>query len=161
MTKKIPLTQGKFAIVDDGDYEELSQYKWYFHAEGKTGYAIRQIRLSSGKWSSVKMHRQIMEATPENEIDHIDGNGINNRRSNLRFCSRSENMRNISVRKDSLTGYKCVARSGRKWYAYISVNGRRQYLGIFPNRELAALAYNQAAIKYRGDFARLNDIREA
>lgn len=149
--KEIQLTQGKVALVDDGDFELLNKYKWSAHKGRGAWYATRGV-------GPIKMHRQITHAPIGAVVDHINGNGLDNRRINLRVCSHSENMRNSALRSDNTTGYKGVRkRTDRKWYsAEIRVNGLSVNLGRFETAEGAARAYDEAAKKYFGDFARLN-----
>lgn len=150
--KQIPLTQGKIALVDDGDYEWLTQWKWRY---SKSGYAIRSI------WPECKtilMHRAIMN-TPEGfEVDHIDHDGCNNQRSNLRNCSHAENTKNHLKHKNNKSGYNGVFwdKKNERWETRIRVDGRRIHLGRFESLEDAAKAFDKAALKYYGEFARLN-----
>ena len=153
MTNQIPLTQGKFAIVDDDDFEWLSAFKWQFTTD-KYGndYARRK---SHGR--HIIMHREIMQAAHGIQVDHVDGHGLNNKRSNLRFATHAQNMMNKSVRRDSTVCFKGVRRrSPSKWDSRITANKKCIYLGYFKSPEDAARAYNEAAIKYHGEFAHLN-----
>jgi hypothetical protein len=157
MAKSIPLSQGKFAIVDDGDFEYLNQFKWHYD---NTGYASRTLsrvlifRLSR----HISMHREITEAPVGMEVDHINGNRLDNRRSNLRVCTKAENRRNIGVRKNNSTGYKgvCYRKYIKQWQAQITVNSKAVYLGYYKTAEEAAKVYDQAAVKYYGNFANIN-----
>lgn len=149
--KKIPLTQGFEAIVDDEDYESLSRFKWYALKFRKYIYATRNPR--SGR---IYMHRVIMGEPSLLEVDHINGDGLNNLRSNLRYATRSENQRNRGVPENNTTGYKGVHRLKNRWVARIYVNGQRLHLGNFQNLEDAGRAYDSAAKRYFGEFARIN-----
>jgi len=162
--KQIPLTQGKFAIVDDEDYERLvAMGKWYFMSNG---YAVRTERYKreNGKFSyrQIRMHREIMGLYfgDKIEVDHINNNRLDNRRCNLRACSKSENNRNASLRKDNLCKFKGVSFniSSKKYRARIKFNKKNIHLGCFQNIIEAAAAYNAAALKYFGEFAKLNQI---
>ena len=176
--KKIPLsTKGKpsnrgkfFALVDDELYNELSKFNWSI---SKNGYAQRRVKIGD-KVSTVLMHRQIMELTFGDSIcvDHINGNRLDNRKSNLRICSRTENNHNMRISKRNKSGAKGVfhltieyeTKKGisRKdyWRASIMVDRKNIFLGTFsynPNGlERAKKAYNDAAKKYYGEFAYLN-----
>lgn len=158
----IPLTQGQIAIVDDEDYEELSQFKWYAQKRGQTYLAARTY-YENGKKKFEYMHRRIVRAPDGLVVDHINGNGLDNRRSNLRICTRAENNRNIH-RHLSRKRAKVVSRfkgvywdeRSKKWTAQIRVNRRQIWLGMFEDEIQAALAYDAAAFCYFGEFARPN-----
>lgn len=157
--KQIPLTQGQFALVDDADYEWLNQWKWQYHKDKKsrTGYAVRGIRINKID-ITLRMHRIILNAHATMHVDHIDHNGINNQRSNLRLCTQSQNMMNAQRRHNGSSRYKGVALHATKMYfgASLQVNGHTKYLGIFKSENEAANTYNEAAKKYFGEFANLN-----
>jgi hypothetical protein len=153
--KKVILTKGEAALVDDDVYEWASQYKWVF--DGR--YAAR--RLPGPKNTNVKqyLHRQVVNAPRGIEVDHINGNKLDNRRENLRLCTRSQNSVNRPrTEKPCKSIYRGVSlyRSGTWWTAGIHVNKRKIHLGYFRDEIEAAHAYDAAAIKYHGDFARLN-----
>ena len=159
--KLISLTQGQFAQVDDEDFEWLSQWKWLAQKDDHTYYACRSIRKNK-RYFTIKMHREIMKTPRELEVDHIDHNGLNNQRHNLRNCTRSENCKNHNTH--SLTGYLGVSfydfnrKKSKPYRATIWVNGGNIHLGTFATAKEAAIAYNNAAIKYHGEFANLNTI---
>jgi hypothetical protein len=152
--KRIPLTQNKWAIVDDEDYENLSGFKWrYSH-----GYAIRHPSRAMGKRKNIFMHREIMQ-TPQNmATDHINLDTLDNRRSNLRVCTHGQNQANRGKLSNNTSGYKGVSwhKSSRKWAANIRYMDKQIYLGKYTNKEDAAQAYDRAALKYYGEFAILN-----
>lgn len=152
--KRIPLTQGKFALVDDEDFAELSKVKWCF----SKGYAVRSVRLE--KRGTILMHREILSAKKGQECDHINMNGLDNRRANLRVCTRAENARNRPKDRDNTTGFKGVALEKRtgKYVAQIHILGKHYHFGTFKSAKEAALAYNEAAPKYFGEFAQLNPV---
>ena len=154
--KRIALTQGKFALVDDEDFDWLNQWKWYF---AKPGYAKRDEGGRKNR-KHVLMHRLIMSTPKEKGTDHIDGNGLNNQRNNLRNASILENNRNLLSRKDNKSGFKGVYWHSaiKRWAAQIKFNGKQLYLGSFNSKIEAAKTYNQAAIKYYGSFACLNKL---
>lgn len=156
MTKEIQLTQNKAALVDDSDFEYLNQYKWCFNGR----YAIREIRIE-GRKRTVLMHRIIVSVPSGLEIDHINGNGCDNRRNNLRLCTHKQNVRNCKkCAKQTSSKYKgvCWHKINRKWQAYIGVDGKIIYLGYFAIEDDAARAYNIAALKYFDEFAKPNII---
>lgn len=152
--KEIALTRGLVALVDDGDYEWLSQYKW--HATS-TGYASATVRDASKKsgYSHIYMHRMILGIVddPEAVGDHVDGNRCNNQRANLRRCNDSQNQCNRGAGRNSRSGMKCVTqRSSGKWYAYIKLQGKKKHLGSFGTAEEAYVAYCAAARQAHGEF---------
>ena len=159
--KLIALSQGKFTKVDDEDYEKINQYKWRF--SNKQGVAT-QVQISgSGKLGTQKrktllLHRFILNAPRGLEVDHKNGDKLDNRRSNLRVCSHAENMRNRKVSKATLSGFKGVRSNGSRWQAYIMFNEKFINLGQHDTRKDAARAYNKAALVYFGEFARLNEL---
>lgn len=157
--KRIPLTRGKFAIVDDEDYEWLNQWKWYAQKHHRTWYAKRAI-LKNGKLKTIYMHRQIVNAQKGQETDHKDGNGLHNQRSNLRFCTGSQNQMNKKMQKNCSSEFKGVYLGNRlkRWRARIFLNKKQFHLGYFDKEKDAAKAYNKVAKKYFGEFARLNNV---
>lgn len=162
--KQIPLTKGQFALVDDEDYQRVIQHKWSASRSinGNVFYAKTRLKEGRGLQNRiVAMHRIILGVTDPNiHVDHINGIGTDNRRSNLRLCSRSENGANRSATRVSSTGYKGVYCYNAKygWVARIVHEGSSVYIGTFPTPEDAARAYNEAALRYHGEFARLNEI---
>ena len=162
--KKIKLTQDKYALVDDCDYEYLNQWKWRIQKNGRTFYVIRNSRKDECKTRiSISMHRIILQRTgiEFKQVDHIDGNGLNNCRLNLRAATQQENSYNQSKQKHNTSGYKGVFwhEKSQKWYVQIRFNGSTIHLGLFNSKIEAARVYNQAARKYHGKFARLNKIK--
>ena len=158
--RRIPLTQGKYAIVDPEDYERLSKYKWHAHKAPHTFYAVRS--LTNGKKQprkNAQMHNLIIEVPPGMFIDHINHNGLDNRKANLRPATRTQNIwHRKKFKRPSRSRYKGVdwSKTQKKWRARIRVNGKRIYLGSFKNELQAAKAYDAAAKKYHGEFAVLN-----
>jgi hypothetical protein len=139
--KIIPLTQGKIALVDDEDYDRLSPHKWYAHNRCQTSYAQRWIENKV-----CMMHRIILSAPTGVEIDHIDGNGLNNQKSNLRVVTRRQNSQNLHgvVKTSKYVGVHRIHPSRKNcWRAEISVNNKLVSLGCYPSEEEAACAYNR------------------
>lgn len=153
--KRIKLSQGKFTLVDDDDFKWLSEWKWYFNK----GYAVRNSSYILGKRITLFMHREILRVPVEMFTDHIDGDELNNRRGNLRICTKSENARNRKILSINASGYKGVnwRKLEKKWQAHIKVNGIQIHLGYFTTAQEAACVYDRAALKYFGEFARPND----
>jgi len=158
--RKIPLTKGKFAIVDPEDYQRLRKYKWYARKSPHTFYAVRSI--TNGKKRPRKnmyMHHLVIDIPEGLYADHINHNGLDNRKANLRLATRTQNIwhrrkfkspsRSKFIGVDWASDMKC-------WRARIRVNGKRIYIGSFKNESDAAKAYDRAAIKYHGQFAVLN-----
>jgi len=155
--KKIPLTRGCFATVDDKDYAALAKYKWQV-LNGRAGnkYAIR---TPSNQKAGELMHRSIIKPPEGYETDHINGNGLDNRRENLRMVTRSQNNQNRrKSHKKCSSKYKGVSLDKRcgRWGAYINSRKQRQRLGYHDTEELAAKAYDIKAAELFGEFALLN-----
>lgn len=160
--KTIPLTQGYHALVDDADHESLSQFKW------SASRSRRDLFYAKGQDRNQKrvyMHRVILglQRGDKRQVDHIDNNGLNNQQENLRICTYSQNQANSrKLFKNTSSQYKgvCWQKKDQKWCARIRVNRKRIYLGEFQLEAEAASAYNNAAIKYYGEFAKLNELPE-
>lgn len=153
---KIPLSDGQIALIDQRDFHLVKRFRWYTERNGKRLYAITFLNVG-GKRTSLRMHRLIARFPPGQDVDHKNGNGLDNRRSNLRIGSRSENLANLPKRRNTSSRYKgvCRIRTGR-WMAYINVRGKRRYLGYFDNEVDAARRYDEVAREHFGEFARLN-----
>jgi len=160
-TRLIPLTQGQFAIVDEEDFDRLSQFKWYAFKRPNTFYARRVVGYSS-KWQSIYelMQHTVLRSRAMN--DHKDRNGLNNCKDNLRPCTIVQNAGNSGMRPNNSSGFKGVSdsgrRTGRKWIVYLRGAGRTPvgYVGSFADPVEAAKAYDVAARKKYGEFAVLN-----
>jgi hypothetical protein len=150
---EIPLTQNKLAIVDIDDYKHVANKKWYAKKDKQTFYACRNENIGPRR-ITVLMHRLI---TSYAITDHKNGNGLDNRRINLRPVSHSQNKQNSKKTKGT-SKYKGVSQKSYKWVAQIRVDGKVLYLGLFKTEELAAIAYNNAATNYFGEYASLNVI---
>jgi HNH endonuclease/AP2 domain len=162
--KRILLSQGRHAIVDDKDYSYLVQWKWSFgrSTNPDLGYAMRSD-YSSGKSKTVLMHRIVLERTLGRDLTreaiHRNGNRLDNRRANLREGTPSQRMHHGRRKKPNCTSrYIGVSfhRPRKKWMAGISVRSRQINLGYFTDEARAAAAYNEAAVKYYGEFANQN-----
>jgi hypothetical protein len=161
--KQVQLTKGHVALVDDDDYAWLKCHGWVSTTTG--GGRVRAGRWvrEDGRRRFVYMYRQILEMhglLPDgHEVDHLNGNTLDNRKANLRACTRSENLRNRSGSRLSKTGAKGVSwnATNRNWNAQIGLNGRKKHLGTFSSLEDAKAAYDAAAKEHFGDFARSRD----
>jgi hypothetical protein len=157
MTKEVKMTQGMVAIVDDQDFDLVSSIRWY-PMSNRRGYGKTTYAYNPNK--SVIMHRLIAGAKDGQFVDHIDGNGLNNVRDNLRVCTRSQNSANCEKRKTNCCGFKGVTIDKRskknKYQATITCSGEICYLGVFPTAEAAARAYDAKARELFGEFARCN-----
>lgn len=149
----VPLTKGYVATIDRSDIEILKGRRWSALTSPRRT-AVYACRVEMEKM--LLLHREIIGATAGSEVDHIDGDGLNCRRSNLRFCTRSQNIQNGPVRSDNRAGLKGAiwdTRAG-KWRSEINRGGRRQWLGTFDTAEEAHAAYLEAAVAEYGEFAR-------
>jgi hypothetical protein len=147
--------------VDAEDYEWLSQYRWHarFHKRSDTIYATRACyRREKGKVRRqiVSMHREIMKPPEGMVIDHINGNGINNRRCNMRTCTQAQNVQNRRACPHSKSQYIGVYRKGNKWWAAVAHKGKQHRVGTFADEVEAAKARDRKAVELFGEFARLN-----
>jgi len=151
-SRYIPLTQGKFAVVSVEDYERLSQYNWCISRSGRRLYACRN---ENGR--HIAMHRFLMNPPKGMVVDHIDGDGLNNRRSNLRVCTQQQNLWNTRPTGKS-SKYKGVSRDKqkKKWVVYVRCNDENLYCGRFDDEVEAARVYDREAFARFGAFAYLN-----
>lgn len=161
MSRRIALTRGEYAIVDHEDYIRLSQFKWQCTTNARGyKYAVRTEILPNGSRRCIRMHREILDLTPNDlmDADHVNGDGLDNRRCNLRLATRSQNCAN-SNRNPGIAGFRGVRPSGgnrNPWRAQISDGGKMKHLGVFSTAKEAALAYDGAAKERYGKFAVLN-----
>jgi len=163
--KTIPLTQDQFALVDDADYEWLSQWKWTaaWNRGTRTFYAIRYSAGGRIGRKRIFMHRQILglEFGDKRKGDHRFGNTLDNRREFLRIATDSQNTTNSRLSKRNTSGVKGVRWNKREesWCSSISVNRVRRFLGYFPTKQQAVDAYRTAAMELHGEFTRLSNAR--
>ena len=157
MAKEIELTNGMVAIVDDEDYNYLLDYNWRCLKNGRTCYAIFGRRIN-GKYSLVWMHRMIMDAKDrKQEVNHINHNGLDNRRQNLRITTHDKVVIQSQVLNNKTTKHKGISyhKPSNKWRSRISINGKTIYLGYYINEIEAAKAYEKKAIEIFGEFAHI------
>lgn len=147
--KEIPLTRGKVALVDDQDYERVAAYSWCaMPAPGGLWYALTA--------HGILLHRFLLDAPANKMVDHVDRNGLNCQRYNMRLATNAENQHNAKKRTDNTSGYRGVWANKGKWIASIKIEGKPCYLGRFNSPEEAARAYDAKARETRGEFARTN-----
>jgi hypothetical protein len=160
MTVEIPLTRGYVALVDDEDAARVLEHRWQALVTGRYVYAKTDApRKEGGKARCIYLHRFIVGAPPDAQVDHINHNCLDNRRENLRICSCAENHRNIAKRvRPASSRYKGVYwhRGSQKWRAQISCAGEWHHLGMYTDEEAAARAYDAAARERFGEFAQVN-----
>lgn len=164
MAKRIPLTQGQFAIVDDEDFKRIDRHRWHAWWSKCTGsyYAIRHQWRDDGRCRTIRMHHAVLRRRCR--TDHHNGDTLDNQKFNLRPASRRQNTRNAKCRVDNrlgLKGVRLATPESRTYQARIRIKGRTRVLGSFRTRRLAAIAYDEAAIQHFGEFARLNFPRRA
>lgn len=153
----VELAQGVVSVIDAADAAEVGKSLWRLSVKG---YAMTDIK-TNGKWTSLRLHRLLLDPPLDMQIDHINGDRLDNRRANLRICSHSENQRNSRPAmtyggKRVFSQYKGVYASGSRFRAQIGINWKQVRLGTFDTAEEAALAYDGAAREHFGEFARTN-----
>ena len=159
MTREIQLTKGLVALVDDADYEWLSQWQWAAQVHPITRYATRQ---EGGR--IIYMHREILKPPPELHVDHADQNGLNNQRGNLRACTAFQNMANRNAHRDGTSGFLGVSRMKPRYpwevatpfEARVGAHRKQHVVGYFATAEGAAYERDRAALFFHGEFASLN-----
>jgi hypothetical protein len=152
----VPLTRGFEATIDASDAPIVAGNNWFAIVCKRTVYAGRSV-LVEGKMITVMMHRVILRAPQDMHVDHIDGDGLNNRRLNMRLATRAENNRNARRRIDNMSGFKGVHWHARDnaWQAQINFDGLVKYLGAFRTAEAAHAAYGEASKRLHGKFGRV------
>lgn len=153
MTKEIKLQHGMVAIIDDSDYAAVTKITWTAMKHRKR---YRVISVPKKGESPTYLHRLIVGARDRESVDHINGDGLDNRRANLRICTPSQNSMNRNKQSNNKSGYKGVRKMGNGWQAKIGVCRKVICIGTFSTPEAAAHAYDDAARKYHGAFAKTN-----
>lgn len=146
---EIALTSGETCLVDEDALPMLEPHSWFGTANA-SGAVYARAKIDG---RTVAMHRFLMPAGPAQQVDHRDGNTLNNQRANLRPCTAQQN--GFNKRKRS-GGYKGAVPKGRYWRSVIMVNGKQKSLGVYPTEIEAAIAYDRAAVEHFGEFASLN-----
>lgn len=155
MPIRLPLTQGQFAIIDEQDAPRVAKHKWFARKERIIWYAYTNVVIK-GHRTVITLHRFLLDFPSGLTVDHINGNGLDCRRSNLRVCTNTENVRNMKRRKDNASGFKGVNLHKGRWRAYITIDGHQKSLGYYDSPADAARAYDSAALIHFGQFARTN-----
>ena len=156
--KKIKLTRGRETLVDDDDFQKFYKYLGLSWCCSSHGYATAS-KMENRVTTNFYLHRLVVGAKRGEMVDHINHDKLDNRKENLRLCTPAQNNWNRKVKKSKRTGYIGVWKDYGKRYGFsamITVNGKRTYLGRFNTKEKAALAYNEAAVRLKGEFAVLN-----
>ncbi len=151
--KKIPLTQGKFAIVDSNIYKYLMRWHWHTHRKGNLFYACRKT-----KKKTIYMHRQILNAKKGESVDHRNHNGLDNRLVNIRLCTHQQNCQNQRKSKNGTSKYKGVSwnKIEKRWRAVVRSEGELVHIGYYNSEIEAAKAYDKRALELFGEFAYCN-----
>lgn len=154
-TAYVPLPQGYEAVIDTADVDLVGQFNWFILARPHTVYAARNRSRSEGPRGLALMHRLILSPPKGMTVDHINRNGLDNRRSNLRLATQAQNNANTGLRRNNTSGAKGVDRQAHasRWRAQITVNGKAKFLGLFGTFDEASDAYAKAAAEHFGDFA--------
>ena len=148
--KKIELTKGQYALIDDEDYQRVSKYKWYAgYCQDTKGYYARRTALDGNRKYPILLHRFLMNPPADMQVDHINHDTLDNRKSNLRICTRSENQRNRRKNSGCNSFGVTKRKSGKnRFQAQLNVNGNNVYLGVFPTEELASEKSKNYQIKH-------------
>jgi hypothetical protein len=156
--RRIPLGENEFAVVDQKDYYRVAKFHWCLAGYGKKVYVTRSYRIGLEQTKSVRMHREIMQPPEGVLVDHKNGDTLDNRRSNLRLATHTQNMQNRRKRKNTASKYVGMWRDKERnqWAVRLTFNKKKIWLGRFDSEIEAAKAYDRAAKKYFGEFARLN-----
>lgn len=156
----VPTSGTDKAICDFKYIETILKYKWHSQDSGNTTYAIAHSPTINGKRHTIRMHRLILELPLKNKakVDHINHNGLDNRKENLRICSHQQNSFNMDRQKRRFSKYKGVTKVRKKYRAQIMLNGKGIHIGMFDTEEAAAKAYNRKALELFGQYATCNNL---
>ncbi|MFG1461756.1 AP2 domain-containing protein [Xanthobacter sp. DSM 24535] len=162
----VQLSKSLEATVDVEDAPLVAALNWAaYERPGWTAYAVTGVRRPDGRPTALRLHRYLLTLREMDgiDVDHIDGNGLHNRRPNLRACTHAQNLRNRGLMRSNTSGYKGIYfdRCSGRWRAELRIDGRRKHVGYFDTAELAAAAYDAEALKLHGEFARTNEMLAA
>ena len=152
---EIVLTQGKLAIIDAEDYPKIMKHRWHAQKHRNTFYATTNIQMNGG---SLRMHQILIPYDTSYMVDHANGNGLDNRKSNLRQATAAQNGWNRGKQINNTSGFKgvCLHKASKKWAAEITLNGKQTHLGLFETPQEASNAYTQASKELHGAFGRIS-----
>ena len=153
--KEIKLTRGQVTLVDDEDFEYLNQFNFHAKPGQNTYYAICKIK-ANGKYLNKRLHRLIMNPPDNMEVDHIDRDGLNNQKSNLRICTHQQNQMNCLKQKNTTSKYKGVHFNGKNYHSYIKINQKRIHIGYYDREIDAAKAYDKKAKELYKEYSNIN-----
>ena len=156
--KEIQLANNKgVVLVDDQDYEQLLKNRWWLYGYGTTDYALTSVKVD-GKWKNIRMHRMLTNAPNGMDVDHINHNGLDNQRNNLRICTRQQNSRNARPQKGYTSRFKgvCWDKDRNKWVSHIASGCGFKKIGRFDSEIEAGEAYDKKAVELFGEFACVN-----
>jgi hypothetical protein len=156
--RRIYLSEDAWTVLDQQDYYRFGRFKWEISGDDNIFYAVRNTIVDSSRTTTIRLHREIMNAPKGLVVDHINGDSLDNRRANLRLATHSQNSCNKRKRKNTTSQFRgvCFCKAKGKWDANINLAGKRIWLGSFDSEIEAGKAYDVAAKKYHGEFARLN-----
>ena len=154
--KEIPVKGGLVALVDDEDYGRLAMLAWRSDTQQAVTYALTNLPRDGGKRKSPRMHQLVLPSKPGFRVDHKDGNGLNNHRSNLRYATQGQQKQNSVKRAVSTSRFKGVCLQGKYWRAQVKVHGVVVFSATSKSEEDAATMYNFAAFEAHGEFFRGN-----
>lgn len=156
----ITLTRDQTTVIDLEDFKTLRNFKWFAQSQNQRGGKERFVAARKEYGGTILMHRQIMQAPDGLDVDHINMDPLDNRRANLRVCTRSQNKANAGKHRDNTSGFTGVNwnTTAKAWAARLGLNGKKVFLGYFNTPEEAAKAYNAAKVKYFGDFSQATPV---
>jgi hypothetical protein len=160
--RRIYLGEGEWTMVDSADYYKFGHFKWYVCGSGTSYYAVRSAKTGKRKTKIIRLHREIMEAPANRLVDHKNNDGLDNRRENLRLATHSENCCNRQKKSNTTSRFIGVSfiKAKKRWRVATKYHGKTIFIGYYDDEVEAARAYDRAALKYHGEFARLNFPRE-
>jgi hypothetical protein len=153
---KLPLSKNKYALVDDEDYPKVSKHKWFVIQRGKSEHACRTV-IENGNKRTEYLHRALLNPNSNEVVDHINGNGLDNQKANLRLCTKQQNSWNSDKNTKNVSGYKGVSfeKTTGKWRVRIRKDGKSYSYGLYEQAEEASKVYLEKAQELFGQYARI------